>query len=320
MRCCELSCALCDEFFSFIHFIFRSRSRLCRASLGARHSRSSTGRPALQICTILGRGLRYALRRKCRRCANGERATEAAQDRGTAIRMFSNRHAIAVIPARGGSKRIPRKNVKIFCGKPIIAWSIEAALASELFARVIVSTEDAEIAAVAVEWGAEVPFTRPAELADDFAGTTEVIAHAASWALRENPQLAEICCIYATAPLLRSEDLVRGLEALRSGKWLYAFSAAEFAAPIFRAMRRTPERGVEMLFPEHFATRSQDLPLTLHDAAQFYWGTVPAWSSKARIFAPHSVPVMIPRKRVQDIDTQEDWDAAEALFNVTKGG
>jgi pseudaminic acid cytidylyltransferase len=232
--------------------------------------------------------------------------------------MTSNRSVIAVIPARGGSKRIPRKNVKEFCGKPMISWAIEAAKGSELFDRVIVSTDDAEVAAIAAQWGAEAPFVRPAELANDFAGTTEVIAHATEWAVQQSPGIAAVCCVYATAALLQSQDLVRGLTALRSGSWRYAFSATEFKSSIYRAMRRSPSGGVEMIFPEHFTSRSQDLPSTLHDAAQFYWGTSQAWLGHERIFAAASIPVMIPPSRVQDIDTAEDWAAAELLFRASR--
>jgi N-acylneuraminate cytidylyltransferase len=155
---------------------------------------------------------------------------------------------------------------------------------------------------------------RPAELADDFAGTTEVIAHATHWALEQGWQISAVCCIYATAPLLQVADLTRGLTALQSGDWHYAFSATEFAASIFRAMRRAPGGGVQMIFPEHFASRSQDLPTALHDAAQFYWGTTRAWLEKARVFSESSIPVLIPRSRCQDIDTEADWAAAESLF------
>ena len=222
--------------------------------------------------------------------------------------------AIAVIPARGGSKRIPRKNIRDFCGKPMIAWSIEAARTSKLFDRIIVSTDDSEIAEVAAKWGAEVPFVRPPELADDFAGTTEVIAHAVEWALERGWPIDRVCCIYATAPLLRIDDLRRGLSALKSGNWHYAFSATEIGASIYRAMRRAPHGGVQMLFPEYFRTRSQDLPTALQDAAQFYWGTTHAWLQKAQIFSESSVPILIPRLRSQDIDTPEDWAVAESLF------
>jgi pseudaminic acid cytidylyltransferase len=227
-----------------------------------------------------------------------------------------SRSAIAVIPARGGSKRIPRKNIRDFCGKPMIAWSIEAARTSRLFDRVMVSTDDTEIAEIAAQWGAEVPFVRPPELADDFAGTTEVIAHATEWALEQRWLVHTVCCIYATAPLLQIDDLNRGLSALKSGNWRYAFSATEIDPSVFRAMRRAPNGGVQMLFPEYCRTRSQDLPTAFQDAAQFYWGTTQAWLERAQIFSESSVPIMIPRSRSQDIDTPADWAVAESLFKA----
>ena len=221
---------------------------------------------------------------------------------------------IAVIPARGGSKRIPRKNIKDFCGKPMIAWSIEAAKTSGLFDHIIVSTDDVEIVEVAKQWGAETPFMRPDELSNDYAGTTEVIAHATQWALDQGLDVDAVCCIYATAPFVQVEDLQRGLEALESGDWAYAFTATDFAAPIFRAFKQSADGGIEMFFPEHFSTRSQDLPTALHDAGQFYWGRPSAWMEDKRIFDRHSVPVIIPRWRVQDIDDQDDWVRAEMIY------
>ena len=223
---------------------------------------------------------------------------------------------IAIIPARGGSKRIPRKNIKTFCGKPMIAWSIEAAKEANLFDRIIVSTDDEEIAKVAKKWGAEVPFMRPAELSNDFAGTTEVITHATKWAQDQGWPLEAVCCIYATAPFVRQNDLQRGLDALRSGPWAYAFTAAEYAAPVFRSFKQVESGGIEMFFPEHFSTRSQDLPMALHDAGQFYWGRPNAWLSGARIFDRHSTPVFIPGWRVQDIDTLDDWVRAEMMAPI----
>jgi N-acylneuraminate cytidylyltransferase len=225
---------------------------------------------------------------------------------------------IAIIPARGGSKRIPRKNIKEFCGKPMIAWSIEAARACKLFAHTIVSTDDPEISAVAKEWGAEVPFVRPPELSDDHTGTTEVVAHTLRWALDQGWPVSAACCIYATAPFVRGDDLIRGSAALESGHWRYAFSATEFGAPIFRAFQQLPNGGVRMFFPEHFSTRSQDLPVALHDAGQFYWGTTEAWLEKARIFTESSLPVLMPRARSQDIDTPDDWAFAESLFKLSR--
>jgi pseudaminic acid cytidylyltransferase len=223
---------------------------------------------------------------------------------------------IAIIPARGGSKRIPRKNIKPFCGKPMIAWSIEAAKSSGLFDRIVVSTDDAEYADVAMEWGAEVPFMRSEELANDHAGTMPVIAHATQWALDQGLDVDAVCCIYATAPFIQEDDLKRGLELLNSGNWNYAFTMTDFAAPIFRSFKQTAEGGVEMFFPEHFDTRSQDLPVAFHDAGQFYWGRPMAWLEGKRIFDQHSKSVMIPRWRAQDIDSPEDWDRAEILAPV----
>ena len=223
---------------------------------------------------------------------------------------------IAVIPARGGSKRIPRKNIKLFAGKPMIAWSIEAAKSSGLFDHIIVSTDNSEIAEIARDFKAEVPFIRPEELSNDFAATTPVIAHATQWALDQGLDITTVCCIYATAPFIQINDLERGWRALNSGDWNYAFTVTDFAAPIFRAFKQTTEGGIEMFFPEHFASRSQDLPAALHDAGQFYWGRPKAWLEGKRIFDRKSKPVIIPRWRVQDIDTQDDWERAEILAPI----
>jgi pseudaminic acid cytidylyltransferase len=220
---------------------------------------------------------------------------------------------IAIIPARGGSKRIPRKNIKPFGGKPMIAWSIEAAKSSGLFQKIIVSTDDDEIAEVARQWGAEVPFIRPAELSNDFTATTPVIGHATQWAIDQGYDLSAVCCIYATAPFISVDDLKQGLEILESGDWAFSFPATDFAAPIFRSFKQNEEGGLEMFFPEHFLTRSQDLPRALHDAGQFYWGRPDAWLEGKRIFDIHTKPLIIPRWRVQDIDTFDDWQRAETL-------
>ena len=222
---------------------------------------------------------------------------------------------IAVIPARGGSKRIPRKNVKEFCGKPMIAYSIEAALKSSVFDRVVVSSDDAEIMEVARSYGAETPFVRPAELSDDFVATTPIIAHAIEELSKEGP-VGSVCCIYATAPFVQAEAIRRGYELLAEHKAQYAFSITTFPFPIFRAIHLTDEGGVEMFWPEHLLTRSQDLPEAYHDAGQFYWGTPEAWLENKPIFAPHSVPVILPRHLVQDIDTPEDWERAELMYRA----
>lgn len=223
---------------------------------------------------------------------------------------------LAIIPARGGSKRIPRKNIKPFCGKPMIAWSIEAALESGCFDRIIVSTDDEEIAEVARQYGAEVPFMRPLELSDDHTGTIPVIRHAIETINSQGRAVEQACCLYATAPFIQAEDLRRGLEILQGSGGDYAFSVTSYAFPIQRAIRLTPEGRVEMFNPEHFNTRSQDLEEAYHDAGQFYWGRADAWLQGKMIFSPASLPVMLPRHRVQDIDTPEDWVRAEWLFKA----
>lgn len=226
---------------------------------------------------------------------------------------------LAVIPARGGSKRIPRKNVKPFCGKPIIAWSIEAALGSGCFDKVTVSTDDEEIAAVARQCGAEVPFMRPAELSDDHTGTIPVIRHAVDWHAGQGWQVEAACCIYATAPFVTAHDLQRGWEVLAASGADYAFSVTSYDFPIQRAIRITAQGRVEMFQPEHFSTRSQDLEEAFHDAGQFYWGRADAWRSSRPLFSPDAAPVLLPRHRVQDIDTAEDWLRAEWMFKAMQG-
>jgi N-acylneuraminate cytidylyltransferase len=220
---------------------------------------------------------------------------------------------VAVIPARGGSKRIPRKNIRPFAGKPIIAYSIAAARACGLFDRIVVSTDDEEIAGVARDFGAETPFRRPAELADDHTGTDPVTAHALSW-LAERGEAAEFaCCIYATAPFLQAGDLKRGYDALRDSGKSFAFSVTSYAYSPQRALRLVAGGGVEPVFPQWAERRSQDLEQVYHDAGQFYWGRAEAFRAGLPMFAAHSVAVVLPRHRVQDIDTPEDWTRAELM-------
>ena len=173
---------------------------------------------------------------------------------------------LAVIPARGGSKRIPRKNIKPFGGLPMIAWSIRAAQASECFDRIIISTDDNEIAEVAKAYGAEVPFVRPAELSDDHTGTIAVVAHAIEWQNTHGAGATDVCCLYATAPFVLPSDIAHGYEVLQSSGADYAFSVTSYAFPIQRAIRITSQQRVEMFQPEHFNTRSQDLEEAWHDA------------------------------------------------------
>ncbi len=219
---------------------------------------------------------------------------------------------VAIIPARGGSKRIPHKNIRLFDGVPIIAHSIRAALDSALFDRVVVSTDSEDIAAVAREYGAQTPFMRPPELSNDHAGTLEVVQHALS-ALGEHYEYA--CCIYATAPFIDVRYLREGIAMLEAHREKsYVFSVTTFAFPVQRALRLTADGGLDAVYPEHRLTRSQDLPETWHDAGQFYWGRTQAWQRGDTLFSPLSMPVVLPRHLVQDIDTPEDWRRAELMF------
>ena len=224
---------------------------------------------------------------------------------------------LAVIPARGGSKRIPRKNLKDFCGRPMLAWSVEAALDAGCFDRVVVSTDDEEIAAAARAAGAEVPFLRPADLSDDHTGTIPVVAHAAGACGAAGAEDL-VCCIYATAPFVRAADLQDGLEVLIESGAEYALSVTSFPFPIQRAVRRTAGGRLEMFEPAHLETRSQDLEEAWHDAAQFYWGRARAWAAGTPLFSSHAAPVSLPRHRVQDIDTPEDWVRAELMFEALR--
>lgn len=223
---------------------------------------------------------------------------------------------IAIIPARGGSKRIPRKNIKEFCGKPMIAWSIEAATVSGLFDHIIVSTEDEEIRQAAVKWGAEVPFMRPVELSDDYVGTGAVIKHAAEWVLNNFEKFDFICTIYATAPFIKPSDIGRGFESLLNSDAQIAFTVTSFPFPIQRAIKITNEGRVAMFQSEHFHTRSQDLEAAYHDAGQFYWASKDAVLSEVSAFSDAAIPIILPRFQVQDIDTIEDWHRAELMFEA----
>lgn len=219
---------------------------------------------------------------------------------------------VCVIPARGGSKRIPRKNIRPFAGRPMIGWSIEAAEKAGCFQRIIVSTDDDEIADVARALGAEVPFRRPAALSDDHTTTVAVIRHALGWLEADGALPDRLCCLYATAPFVRADDIAAGAVLLEHAE--FAMPVTSFAFPIQRAVRLTDGGGLEMFDPAQFATRSQDLDEAFHDAGQFYWGHSRAWRSDLALFGPHTAPIQLPRWRVQDIDTPEDWARAELMF------
>jgi pseudaminic acid cytidylyltransferase len=227
---------------------------------------------------------------------------------------------IAIIPARGGSKRIPRKNLRSFAGKPIMVYSIEACRESRLFDRIVVSTDDAEIAATARAYGAETPFMRPAELSDDFTGTHAVAAHALA-ALVDPSDLDDTvaCCLYPTAPFVTADDLRRGYDLLECSGKSFVFAAATFAFPIQRALRALPDGGVAPFFPQWVECRSQDLEECCHDAGQFYWGHARAFCDGLPAFGSHAAAMLLPRYRVMDIDTPEDWTQAELMYAALAG-
>jgi pseudaminic acid cytidylyltransferase len=225
---------------------------------------------------------------------------------------------VAIIPARGGSKRIPNKNIKLFAGQPIISYSVRVAQDTELFDRVIVSTDSLEIAAIAREYGAEVPFLRPVELANDFARTEEVICHAIEWLAKEGREPEFICCIYATAPFIQASYLKQGFERIVSSGATSVFSITTYPYPIYRSLKITGKGHIEMIWPEYADIRSQDLPEAYHDAGQFYWVNASKFMQGKALFANDSLPVILPHYLVQDIDTMEDWDTAERLFAVMK--
>ena len=223
---------------------------------------------------------------------------------------------IAVIPARGGSKRIPHKNTRSFSGKPVIAYSIAACQEAKVFQQILVSTDDPEIAEIAIALGADVPFLRPASVSDDHSGTDDVMAQVLDQLAATGVQHKFACCVYATAPFIRSNDLLAGWREIQSAEIDYVFSASTYAHPIYRAFTEMGTGGLTMVNPQRYHTRSQDLPVAWHDAAQFYWGKTDAWLERRPMFDFKSRIVAVPRWRVQDIDTYEDWHHAELMWRV----
>jgi pseudaminic acid cytidylyltransferase len=228
---------------------------------------------------------------------------------------------IAIIPARGGSKRIPRKNIKQFCGKPMLAWAIDIAKTSGLFEHIVVTTDDAQISDLAIALGAEAPFVRPAELADDYTPTVPVIAHAITACQALGWHFEHVCCIYPAVPFMQATDLVAALQKLVSGCADYVFPVAAFPSAIQRALRQLPNGLMKPFNDQYAATRTQDLEPAYYDAGQFYWGWKHAWLSGNNIHQ-HGEGLVIPSWRVVDIDNAEDWQRAElmhAVFNHPNG-
>jgi pseudaminic acid cytidylyltransferase len=223
--------------------------------------------------------------------------------------------AIAIIPARGGSKRIPNKNIKKFFSKPIIAYSIELALESQLFDKVIVSTDSQNIAEIAKRYGAEVPFIRPKELSDDFSSTADVVKHAIEFLQKNGESYDYVCTLYATAPLLQKEFLIQGYNELKNSNAINTFSATIMPFPIQRTFKLNANGRCEMFMPQHYMSRSQDLEEAYQDAGQFYWSKLGIESNEI-MFGKDSIPIILPRYLVQDIDTLEDWKQAELMYQI----
>lgn len=223
--------------------------------------------------------------------------------------------SVAIIPARGGSQRLPGKNVNLFNGFPMISYSIRAALESKLFHRVIVSTDSESIAKVAREAGAEVPFQRPAEIADNYAPIAEVLSHALTWLDHEcHETYAHACLILATAPMIQVSHLQKSYEILQKNPSCTAVvPVTTFPYPILRSLKMQESGRLEMFWPEYEMTRSNDLPEAFHDVGQFYWVNSPNFMRSKRLLSKESIGFQIPRTFVQDIDTMEDWKRAEYL-------
>lgn len=223
--------------------------------------------------------------------------------------------SLCIIPARGGSKRIPRKNIKPFMGKPIIAYSIEAALASGLFDEVMVSTDDEEMARVARQHGAKVPFMRSSETANDYATTVDVLTEVISTYEQRGCSFDTICCLYATAPFVTAERL-REASAQLSDTIDACFTMVEYSYPIQRSLRVNKEGLVEMTYPEHLKSRSQDLEIIYHDAGQFYFVKTDALLTEKTVWCKRTAPLVLPELEVQDLDTETDWQLAEMKYKL----
>lgn len=222
---------------------------------------------------------------------------------------------VVIIPARGGSKRIPRKNIKHFNGKPIIAWAILVAQKTNLFDHIVVSTDDEEIKAISEKYGAIVPFIRPAELSDDNTPTVPVISHAVKEIDKLYGYVDQACCIYPCSPLLTASDLTTSLNILISTDADFVYPVVEYPHPIFRSMRKSKNGKMQFIYPEHELTRTQDLEIVFHDAGQFYWGKAKAWRELKKMHTD-GIGMEIPSYRVVDIDTEDDWKRAEMLSQL----
>jgi len=226
---------------------------------------------------------------------------------------------IAVIPARSGSKRIPRKNIKEFAGRPMIAHVISSALKSKLFEHVVVSTDDNEIAHIARDWGAETPFMRPIDLANDFTATVPVVAHAISACAKLGMKAENVCCIYPCAPFIHIDDLSSSLKLLDQNSDYFCFPVAEFPSPVQRSLYMEKSGKLNSFYPEYESERTQDLEPSYFDVGQFYWGKASTWLNNSELHK-NSIGMEIPSWRSIDIDDASDWTRAEHLYKIINSG
>lgn len=226
---------------------------------------------------------------------------------------------LCIIPARGGSKRIPKKNIKEFLGKPIISYSIETAVSSGLFDEIMVSTEDSEVAEVALQFGAKVPFLRSLKNADDFSPTVNVLLEVIEQYEKIGREFDYVCCIYPTAPLISDEKLKLGREKLIIENRTSIFPVVGFSFPIWRGLRETGRGTVELVWPKHVHTRSQDLEDIYHDAGQWYWCNVSDLQRERKLFSANSSVIKLNQTEVQDIDNLIDWEMAELKYKLLQG-
>ena len=222
---------------------------------------------------------------------------------------------IAIIPARGGSKRIPKKNIKKFNGKPMIYWPIYVLKKSKLFKKIIVSTDDTQIAKIASKYGAEVPFKRPKKLSNDFAVTSDVMNHALNYLNKKGENYDYVCCVYATNPFLKVQHLKNSHKIFKKSDKEFLFSATEYNYPIQRSFY-IKNNIIKMLDKKNFFKRTQDLETLYHDAGQFYWSKPSSWKNNPIIFSKISIPYVIPYHEVVDIDNIQDWKKAEKMIKT----
>lgn len=223
---------------------------------------------------------------------------------------------LCVIPARGGSKRIKNKNIKNFLGKPVISYPIKQIIKSNIFDKIIVSTDSQKIAEIAKKYGAEILFNRPKKLSNDYVDVQSVISHAVNWIKNNISQIKDVCCVYPATPLIESKNIVDAYKIYKKKKWDFVFAASKFYYPIQRAVFQKKNQSIKMYNEKNYNKRSQDLIPSYHDAGQFCWGRANAWISKKKIFSSKTTIFKLDKFSSHDIDNLEDWEICEKLYKI----